>query len=102
MAYIQIGSAQRSLEDAARGGWIPQQIQGRRRDGVDTCVRVYNPEIGLTLQTADCPCGFGGGGSLNGVQASVFESWKRHGLDEPGYTPGALVAFLRDLLKAVA
>lgn len=63
---------------------------------------MYIPEIGLTLQTADCPRGLGGGGSLNGVQASVLESWKRHGLDEPGYPPGALIAFLRDLLKAVA
>ncbi len=102
MAYVQIGSAQRSLEDALRGGWIPQQIQGRRHDGVDACVRVYLPEASLTLQTADCPCGLGGGGGLNGVQASIVESWRRHGLDQPGYPPGALVAFLRDVLRAVA
>ena len=92
---VWIGDSQRNLEDAD-AQWVTEQLRRRRRAGESVCVRVNikKGNINVTLTSADCPSGGGGGCAPNRHEAVVLDDWNKRGLDGSDFPPGQLVAFL--------
>lgn len=101
MIKIQIGSDERRYEDASEQ-WITQQLRRRREDNVSTCVTVTinEPPLNMTLQTPGCSAGHGGGGRApNDQERRIFDLWARLGLNEPNFTGGNIIAFVKQLRR---
>lgn len=98
VSVISIGIDRRPLEEADPQ-WITQEIQGRRKDGQDVCVvvRIEAEGLNVTLSTPACAKGGGGGRAPTQRERAIFDLWREQGLDEPTFTPGAVIAFLRRL-----
>lgn len=105
MITVTIGNDSRSLQDALSGGWVPQQVHRMSASGSSPCVRVQirkPPEIDITLNTAGCPRGSGGGRPLTGAERRLLELWVQHHLSEPGWSVGDLLGFLHSRLVRLA
>lgn len=98
MISVRIGDETRDLSDASES-WINQQINRRRADGQNICVAVTINTSGLNLHLATPGCGSGAGGSRppNANEAEVIDLWNKRGLNDSGFTGGALIAFLKQL-----
>jgi hypothetical protein len=94
---IQIGSSEANFVDVSEG-WIAQQLNARRSDGLSPCVRVKvtTPEVNIVLSTPVCPAG-GGGRGPNQREQRIFDLWNERGLNRENIAPGQLVAFLHQL-----
>lgn len=99
MSTIRIGTDERDLRDADPQ-WITQEIQGRRKDGLRVCVvvQIRTADISMTLATPGCG-GAGGGRPPNRREREVFELWEELGLDEQGFEPGKVVAFVKRVIR---
>ena len=100
MVSVRIGDETRNLLDATES-WINQQIGRRRADGQSICVEVAINTSGLNLRLATPGCGSAGGGGRppNANEASVLHLWNKRGLNDSGFTGGALVAFLKQVQR---
>jgi len=98
MISVKIGNEERSLEDASPG-WVTQQIERRRRDGIPVCVVVLikTADLNMHLATLGCAGNAGGGRPPNANELAILEQWRRRGLNETGFAPGGVVAFLARL-----
>jgi hypothetical protein len=101
MITVSIGSETRSFSDSDEH-WITQQIGRRRQDKLPACatVRVAQGDIDLNLVTPGCSSG--GGGStrrLSHGEEKILDLWQKHGLNNPDFAPGELVAFLKQLKR---
>lgn len=74
--------------------WLVEQILRRRADCVR--VKIRTPDINAVLATAGCPSG-GGGRSPNTPEKRILDLWARHKLNEDGFAPGQLLAFLKQI-----
>lgn len=97
MIRVEIGTSERTMKNASPD-WINRQIRGRRDDGQTVCVRVRIncPSVELGLQTSTCPGG-GSGRSFTPEEQRVIDLWSDLDLSDPDFTPGNLVAFLKQL-----
>lgn len=94
MICVKIGNEEMPLDDASPG-WITQQIESRRRDGVAVCVIVRIKASGLDMRLTTPGCARGGvGRPPNANERAIFNLWEKCGLNEIGFTPGQVVAFL--------
>jgi hypothetical protein len=101
MNTISIGAESRTLEQADPD-WITQQISGRRKDGQSVCVRVsiHTPELNLSCITPACASSGGGGGRPpTAREREILELWAKHGLNDGDFSPGNVVAFVRQVLR---
>ena len=99
MISIQIGdSAEARYEDTTEG-WINQQINQRRRDGVTPCVRVRikTSDVDVALATPQCSGGLSGGRAPTSRESQIIELWRKRGLMEHEVIGGSLIAFLRQV-----
>lgn len=98
MTSVTIGGDERSLDDAS-AGWITQQIERRRRDGIAVCVvvRIKTTDLNIHLATPECAHHAGGGRPPNANERGILELWQKHGLNEVNFAPGQVVAFLARL-----
>lgn len=95
MFTITIGGLQRSSGELTES-WVNQQVNKRRREGKEVCVRLS--VNGITLTSCGCPpTGGRGGGTLSRMQKRIIQLWRKHGLDECEFTGGNVVAFLKQL-----
>jgi hypothetical protein len=101
MIRISIAGSERYLDDAD-SDWITQQIERRRKAGQMVCVSVAiaNGELDMRLSTPECGSG-GGGRAPTPREAGIFELWAQMGLNQPGWGPGNVVAFLRRLKNII-
>ena len=78
--------------------WLIEQIRRRRADSAPICIRVKInvPEINAVLATAGCPGG-GNGRPPNPAEKRVLDLWGHHNLNEDGFAPGQLIAFLKQI-----
>lgn len=76
--------------------WINQQINRRRSEGKEVCVRVTirTDDLDMILSTPGCPKG-SGGRQPRPRERQIFELWDERGLNQPGFEGGAVIAFLR-------
>jgi hypothetical protein len=105
MVTVKIGAAVRDFEsvDRIEENWINQQINGLRGDKHPVCVRVSINEgpLNMTLITANCPSGGGGGRLPNSEEEKAFELWEKLGLKRDGFNPHNLVAFFKQVRKII-
>jgi hypothetical protein len=96
MIKIQIGEDEKLREEASEQ-WINHQIARRRADGISVCVRVIIKErdLDMILSTPTCKNRVGGGRPPTPREDKVFDLWKKRGLDNPDFTGGNLIAFLK-------
>jgi len=104
MVTLMIGVAQR--EFARRTdideSWINQQVNGRRAEGQQVCVRVRVDAPGVALTLASAGCGGGGGGRpLAADQQRVVDLWVERGLGSAEFTGGHAIAFLNQLFRLI-
>lgn len=97
MIEVQIGSEKRGIKDASPS-WIREQLDRRRREGDRVCVQVFidKPSLHMRLTTPDCPS-TGGGRPPTAQEQKIFDLWKKRRLDNPDFTSGNLIAFLRQI-----
>lgn len=100
MVAVKIGTEERNLQTADES-WINRQINLRRRDGQNPCVRVRIDEeaLNMVLSTPTCPAGAEGGRTPNPKEKEVFELWDPLGLRHSTFTGGNLVAFIKQLRR---
>jgi hypothetical protein len=102
MIEIRIEEAERDLRSADES-WINQQINRRRADGVSVCVKVTVKEgdLDMILSTPTCGSSGGGGRPPRPREKTVFNLWNQRGLNQPDFTGGNLIAFLKQLKHIV-
>lgn len=101
MNTISIGNDTRPL-DQADPEWITQEIIQRRKDGLSVCVRIQirTDDLGMTLSTPACGGG-GGGRPPTSRERELLDLWNKHGLNEEGFSPGSVVAFVKQALRLI-
>lgn len=99
---IKIGGDERTLEEADES-WVNQQINRRRDDRQVVCVQVtiQVPGLDMLLTTPTCGSRGGAGRPPNEHERRVFELWQKHHLDQPNFSGGDVVSFLKQLSRAV-
>lgn len=102
MLTIRIGSDTRRLEDADEA-WITQQVNNRRREGLPVCVEVTinTGPINVRLTTPACGGGGGGGRPPRPDEATIIDLWNKRGLGTDNFSPGSVVAFLKQVSSLV-
>jgi len=103
MVTITIGGESRDVGDVAES-WITQQIERRRKDGVPVCVRVEIKLTGLQMALSTPGCGSvgGGGRAPNDNEREVFAIWEKLGLNRADFSPGSVIAFLKQFRRVAA
>jgi len=107
MLTIRISDSSRDFEDTRviDEGWINQQINQRRRDGVRTCVRISIrndiPDVNMTLASGGCASSGGGGRPPNPYESRIFDLWDEMALHKPDFQGGSVIAFLKQLRKII-
>lgn len=97
MIEVQIGSEKRGVNDAS-SSWIREQLDRRRREGDRVCVQVFidKPPLHMRLTTPACPS-TGGGRPPTAQEQRIFDLWEKRRLNNPDFTTGNLIAFLRQV-----
>lgn len=100
MISVKVGNDEKPLDDASPD-WIVQQIERRRRDGITVCVvvSIRTADLNMHLSTPECAGSARGGRPPNSAERRILELWQKHGLNEPGFAPGRVVAFLAQLKR---
>lgn len=99
MSTIRIGTDERPLGQADPQ-WITQEIVGRRKDGLAVCVivTIKTTDLNLNLATPACSRGGGGGRPPTPREQAILDLWRKHGLDDADFSPGAVVAFVKQVV----
>lgn len=99
---VRIGQETRDLE-AANESWINDQLHRRRQDGQNVCVRVIvdADDVDIVLSTPGCATGGGGGRQATSAELGIFDLWDKLHLNQPGFTGGNLIAFLKQLRRMI-
>jgi hypothetical protein len=103
MITVRIGSDEKDMSSAIDEHWINQELNRRRRDGETVCVRVTirDADLQMVLSTPSCGVGAGGGRAPTAAEQEIFDSWAHRGLNQPDFTGGNLIAFLKQLRSLV-
>lgn len=98
MSTIRIGSDERNLPDAD-SQWITHEIHARRADGQSVCVivTIVTDELNLRLATPSYDSRGGGGRAPTQREKAIFDLWNQRGLNQPDFTPGDVVAFVKQV-----
>lgn len=102
MISVKVGNDEKPLDDAS-AGWITQQIERRRRDGIAVCVvvSIRTADLSMLLSTPECAGHTGAGRPPNARESAILELWRNQGLNEAGFAPGHVVAFLVQLKRVL-
>jgi hypothetical protein len=103
MIRIRINGEERQY-DAGIEPWINQQINRRQADNRIICteVTIHNDPLNMLLRTPGCETsalGRGGNRPPTAQEQSIYDLWGSLGLNDPRYTGGQLVAFLKQLRR---
>lgn len=99
MNKIIIGRNEKELGEAGES-WITHQVGERQHAGETFCVRVVLKTdcVDMILATFGCGGGGGGGGRApKPKEKQIFDLWNERHLNQPGWTVGNLIAFLKQL-----
>lgn len=102
MISVKVGNDEKPLEDTSPD-WIVQQIERRRRDGIAVCVvvSIRTADLNMHLSTPECAGSAGSGRPPNAKERAVLALWQKYGLNEAGFAPGHVVAFLVQLKRVL-
>lgn len=101
MITVSISGQTRALKDVEER-WIAQEVQARRKAGLPICVMVAikKPPVDVVLTTPACGGGGGGFRLPTAEETRIFELWRRHHLQENSWSPGDVIAFLKQVQHA--
>jgi hypothetical protein len=100
MITVKIGNEERPFD--GRPHWIQEQLDGRRKEQQNICVRVFIDcgKIRMSLSTPACLSSEGGGTRApNDVEREIFELWSSLKLNSEAFTSGNLIAFLKQVAR---
>lgn len=104
MLRVQIGQAEKEFDgiNDIDERWINQQINLRREDGLEVCVRVLIKEqdVDIALTTPTCQS-IGGSRAPRKREQEIFELWEKRGLRDRNYSGGNLIAFFKQLKNII-
>jgi hypothetical protein len=97
MIRVIIGDVESALNNISES-WINQQINRRRADGQNVCVRViiHHDKLNMVLSTPSCRSE-SAGRPPNNHEQELFDCWEQCGLNKERFTGGNLIAFLKKL-----
>lgn len=100
MIKVQVGEAVKDYDDVTEC-WIIQQINDRRHSGQSVCVRVTikKDSLNMILSTSGCPIAPSKPRQPNPSEAEIFGLWDHLGLNDEKFSPGNVVAFLKQLRR---
>ena len=100
MVTIQIGGNDRTLEDVS-DDWIIQQINRRRRDGQNVCVKVviYADEVNIEMATPGCIRERYPRRRTTRDENNMFDLWDSLGLNDKNFKTENVVKFV-NLLRS--
>jgi len=95
MIRVRIGDVESELR-SINDSWINQQINCRRTDGQNVCVRVFIQQnnLNMILSTPSCPTESSDRRPTKHEQ-EIFDYWEKYGLNKGQFTSGDLIAFLK-------
>jgi len=95
MITVRINTIEKDLRDL-RESWIHEQLDRRRRDHESVCVQVVidKPPLNMVLSTPDC-LHAAGRRPPNALEQEIFDLWDKRKLNDPNFTGGNLIAFLK-------
>ena len=96
MVSVKIGPRELSLSEV-NPHWIEQQINGNRREGTAFTVVVRVQVDGVNLCFVAPPPPGGPGREYSARETAIIELWMRCGMNRAGFSPGDLIAFLKQL-----
>lgn len=101
MSTIRIGENERQLDDAD-AHWMQQQVSGRRRDGINPCVRVHIrvPGADIALQSLNCPSQSGAPRQATPLESRLLQLWDKHQMNDANWSVGNLIAAVQQLKRA--
>lgn len=99
MVKLYVGPTEYDLGNIKEGE-LAQLISKYKKDGVCPCVKVVIKQDGLNLalQTAGCSRS-GGGRAPNPKESYLCDLWASKGLNDPDFSPGNLISFLKQALN---
>lgn len=99
---IKIGNEEFPLSDVDPQ-WITQQIVNRRKDGLTVCViiTITSTDLDLRLSTPTCGGGGGGGRQATSRERGILDLWNQHHLGEMEFSPGDVVAFVKQVQRMI-
>lgn len=102
MVTVKIGESERTQSEVDES-WVNQQINRRRAEGLQVCVRVTIKanDVDIILTTPGCASGGGGVRRLTDDEQRVLELWQQRGLSQLNFTGGNLIAFLKQLGRLI-
>jgi hypothetical protein len=99
MIVVRIGGEEH--ECPVDSNWVNQLLKGLKETEATPCVRVTIRLSDVDVVLASQGCGSGGGGrplaSLTPAEQNILALWKKHHLDQPEFSGGNLVSFLKQL-----
>lgn len=103
MITVTIGGETRDIGEATES-WVTQRINRLRQEGQQACVQVAISLSGLNmrLSTPTCVAVGGGGRPPNANEREVFALWEKLGLNRHDFSPGSVVAFLKQFRRLAA
>lgn len=102
MILISVGNEQVAADEFT-GGWLLEQLNRRERDGGNLCARVSIGEgdVDMAVSTPECGRSGGGGRAARPTERRIFDLWDQLGLNEAGWEPGKLIAFVKRVKNLV-
>jgi len=102
MSKIQIGASEHKFCDVSES-WIYQQVESRRKDSHPVCVIVTlnNGSINVLLSTPHCSKRHGACRRPNEKEAEIIRLWESEHLNDPKWTAGNLINFVKKAHRLV-
>ena len=102
MITVKVGEEERAISEVT-AQWVNDQLHRRRADGVPVCVRVILKTdcLNMVLATPECQGMGGGGRAPNEKERQLLELWDHRGLNDRAFSSGNVIAFLKQLQRAL-
>jgi hypothetical protein len=100
MIKIRINEIEREMElRTIDESWINQQINRRRADGIEVCVRIAIKigDLDMLLSTPSNEPRGSSGRPPRQHELMVFDLWDKQGLNDINFTGGKIISFLKQL-----
>ncbi len=98
MIFVTIGDGQEQRLDGRSLGWVVQQANRRRQDGVSVCVIIRIealPDVSISLASPDCKGSGGVPHHFTNYENEIIRLWRKFIADRPKFSGGDLETFLK-------